>query len=254
MVLDPPAPAHSTEKKLTDDQLESGHRLWFRGAVWSAIILVFTLIFEAGLLYRFSQGKTWQETWSFIAADIILALAICGEIVGDLMAHRFQSIMDQRSKDQLSAAINRASQAQLELARFRTPRRDILRGHEASLTAKLLPFSGAKFDTGLPQGDGEPADFNWDLHSPLLAAGWIHVDWISAGFHLTQGPDFPVSGSVGAVNVEIHLHPASRSLLLPAATALIEALNEIGIAATDAGFNAHSQNTDAIHILIGPKR
>jgi hypothetical protein len=54
--------------------------------------------------------------------------------------------------------------------------------------------------------------------------------------------------------VEIHLHEESRTALSPAATALISALNDTGIAATDAGFNMANDNADAIHILVGPKR
>lgn len=64
----------------------------------------------------------------------------------------------------------------------------------------------------------------------------------------------PVSGSVAATNVEIHIHPEFRKQLVLAATALVSALNDAGIVAVDAGFNANSTNTDAIHILIGEKR
>jgi hypothetical protein len=59
------------------------------------------------------------------------------------------------------------------------------------------------------------------------------------------GAERPVSGAVGAVGVEIHIHPEDRQGLEPAATALIGALNEIGIAAKDAGFNAFKVRTEA---------
>jgi hypothetical protein len=105
---------------------------------------------------------------------------------------------------------------------------------------------------------GEQADFWWDLQPAMVAAGWRHIVWQYAAGQLpmmvTQGPDRPASGIVAAENVEIHLHPERRDRLLPAATALIEVLNETGIAATDAGFDAQCVNNDALHILIGDKR
>ena len=61
-------------------------------------------------------------------------------------------------------------------------------------------------------------------------------------------------GAVAAQDVEIHVHPESREKLGPHTAALVAALNEIGVAAIDRGFNAHSQNVDAIHILVGDKR
>jgi hypothetical protein len=70
---------------------------------------------------------------------------------------------------------------------------------------------------------------------------------------IKQG-DRPLSGAVGATNVEIHIRPEERTELGPAAAALISVLKEIGVEATDKGFNSHSTNANAIHIHIGDKR
>jgi len=125
------------------------------------------------------------------------------------------------------------------------------------ISQRLLSFAGTQFDCGMGRG-GEQADFWWDLEPAIVAAGWTHIFWQyppgPLPMLLMQGPDRPGSGSVGAENVEVHLHPEHRVRLLPAATALVAILNEIGIAARDAGFNAHSINNGAIHILIGDKR
>jgi hypothetical protein len=59
--------------------------------------------------------------------------------------------------------------------------------------------------------------FLWDLHPILVEAGWENIDWLEGLFVIRQGPDRPVSGPVGATNVEIHMHPSFRNLLLPAA-------------------------------------
>jgi len=139
----------------------------------------------------------------------------------------------------------------------RKTRREILAGKTTAITERLQPFAGTQFDCGLNMNSGEQADFWWDLQPAITAAGWAHLPWdfppMVGGLLVTQGPDRPASGSVAAANVEIHLHPEHRERLLPAATALISALNEIGIAARDAGYNTHSANNAAIHILIGDK-
>jgi hypothetical protein len=141
------------------------------------------------------------------------------------------------------------------LLRFRTPRGVLFKEGPtgAFITNAIRQFAGTQFDTGLAIS-GEQADFLWALQPTLLAAGWVHEPWRGAGLFVTQGKDRPLSGSVGATNVEIHIHPQSREKLLPAATALVAALNKMGIAATDAGFNTNSENVSAIHILIGDKQ
>jgi hypothetical protein len=102
---------------MTDTELDAGQVSWMRRAVRSAILLVLTLLFEGGLLYRFSAGKSASETWLFIGADLVLALTICGDIVGDMMAHRFQSISENRSRDRLTDALTRAAKAEEQLSK-----------------------------------------------------------------------------------------------------------------------------------------
>jgi hypothetical protein len=64
----------------------------------------------------------------------------------------------------------------------------------------------------------------------------------------------PLSGTALAQNVEIELDPVNRHQLLPAAEALIEALNQIGISASEPPHNTTSRNPHAMHILVGSKR
>ncbi len=77
---------------------------------------------------------------------------------------------------------------------------------------------------------------------------------VGIGFLINQGGRFPASGSVAAENVEIDLHPAYHETFLPAASALIDALSEAGVAVRDAGYNTNNANESAVHILIGDKR
>jgi len=148
-------------------------------------------------------------------------------------------------------------EAQIELARFRAPRLPTAE-EQALVTEKLKPFAGTEFDTGLAANSGEQADFLWRLEPAIMAAGWVHVHWVGPPWLgpttvITQGPR-PLSGSVAASNVEIHIHPGEESRLMPAAAALASALNEIGIAAAIVQFNTLNASPNAIHVLIGEKR
>jgi hypothetical protein len=123
----------------------------------------------------------------------------------------------------------------------------------AAITEKLRPYAGTRFDSGLALHSGEQADFWWDLEPVITAAGWIHVPWTGTGDIVRQG-NRVISGAVAAANVEVHLHSQSEQQLLPATTALIWALEDVGIAARHPGFNCNSGNTNAVHILIGDKQ
>ena len=63
-----------------------------------------------------------------------------------------------------------------------------------------------------------------------------------------------VYGQNPSINVGVELHPQSKEALTPAAEALVEALEAIEIEATITYFNTSSQNSDAVHVLVGPKR
>jgi hypothetical protein len=64
-----------------------------------------------------------------------------------------------------------------------------------------------------------------------------------------------VYGVANVLNVSIELSPEKRDELLPAANALAEALNGIGLAATVEPhvISGTSATTDAIHVLVGDK-
>jgi hypothetical protein len=156
----------------------------------------------------------------------------------------------------IAEAETRTAEAKLQLAKLTTPRLELLTPDaRARFVEKLKPFAGTQFDTGLAINSGEQADFLWAFRPLLQDAGWILLPWSGPGPLLSFGSSgLPVSGSVAAQNIEIHLHPQSRDKLQPAADALISALRDAGIAARYWGFNVSSNNVDAVHILVGDKR
>jgi hypothetical protein len=69
-------------------------------------------------------------------------------------------------------------EAELALAKFRTPRTVLLTAEaKASIIDKIKSFAGTKFDVGHDREDREVWDFLWNLEPPLTAAGWVQIDW-----------------------------------------------------------------------------
>ena len=209
----------------------------------------------AGLVLELVNAAVWYhgvETLAGIASVALIVGGVWGEV---FFANKARLAGDK----QLAQYEARTAEAQLALERFRSSRRKDLEGKRDGIVEHLKPFSGTQFDCGMDRTSGEQADFWWDLQPMLIEAGWIHAQWtppqISNSIaEFTRQGDRPMSGVVAAQNVEIHLHPDRREQLLPAASALVTALSEAGIAAIDAGYNAHNGNNAAIHILIGDKR
>jgi hypothetical protein len=150
-------------------------------------------------------------------------------------------------------AEQRASEANLELARMNAPR-TLRPEQQQRVIAMLKPFAGTQFDIGLVQGDPEAAELMILIETVLKAAGWSQIDWVGGDIVLTLAGR-PTAGVVTTTNVAIAVHPERASTLENAAAALLTALSSQGIAAR-AGTSAAAflnRNADAIHILIGRK-
>ena len=159
-----------------------------------------------------------------------------------------------KSTARAATAVAVAAEAELKLAEFRKPR--LLEPDQISfLIDRLKPFAGTKIDIGHPNQDREVWDFLWRFEPVFPEAGWLHIDWRGGTtFKKSNWPGDHVYGSIAVINISIEWHAQNRDQLLPAATALVNALNEIGIEATVAGFNNSSMNADAVHFLVGAKR
>jgi hypothetical protein len=194
------------------------------------------------------------------SASVILPLVIvflAVELIAGRIARRFEAAIDGARELHIAQLEKETASAKLALKRLTTDRVTLLTPeNRAVILQKLTPFLGTKFDTGAAMNSGGQADFLWEFRPLLQTAGWELVTWIGPGGTPLRFGDtgLPGMGAVAAQDVEIHVHPQSRATLGPAASALVAALNEIGIAAIDRGFNAHSSNVDAIHILVGERR
>jgi hypothetical protein len=224
-------------------------------AQYGAWLIVIGLVIEVVLTIALPHGKTFVENWGPVIATALIALGVYGEILFSGRASEAHKDLQLSTEGKLAEALNRAANAEQALVDFRRPRRHLMTAeNRALLIARLSQFGGTEFDTGLSPG-GEPMHFLWDLEETLRDAGWRQLPWgvAAVGVQVVHRNLRPLAGSINAENVEIHLDPSSRAALLPAATGLISALTEIGIAAWEAPFNVHNAHTHAMHILIGPK-
>ncbi len=160
---------------------------------------------------------------------------------------------DQLRKDTAEANA-RTKEAELALVRFRAPRLGPDQREEklTALTDQIKSFAGTKFDVGHGLEDREQWNFLWYLEPAISKAGWMHVDWDGGvKFKKNSWPGDHWYGRAAVLNVSIEVH---NDGLKPAAVALADALNSIGIEATLGDLNNSSTNYDAIHLLVGPKR
>lgn len=198
---------------------------------------------------------SWMPAVRNVAAAMVAAGVVL-EFAEGWISEPWRKTVEDARQLHIAQLEQETAEAKLALTKLRTDRVTLLTPEaRAVILSKLTPFLGTKFDTGASASSGEQADFLWELRPLLQTAGWELVPWVGPGPPLSFGDSgLPVMGAVAAQDVEIHVHPESREKLGPPAAALVAALNEIGVAAIDRGFNAHSQNVDAIHILVGDKR
>jgi hypothetical protein len=241
--------------------------------------------FESAVLVKFRGViMSWIPGWDsvtganagsnfFFWASIggLILLGIC-----EVVSHRYSERKDylaaqgqdatQRRHDEEMARLHletatiseRAAKSELEVARLSTPRVRLLTPEAvASVVEKLRPFGRTKFDIAHANVGREQWDFLWQLEPIFSKAGWIFADWVGLNVFgkINWTLQMHVYGLANVSNVSIELSPEGRDKLLPAANALVEALNEIGIVTRleEPPISGVSGTTDAIHVLVGAK-
>jgi hypothetical protein len=251
-------PHHSAQKPSPESVLAASE-------YWSgrAILLILAgVVLEVAELVAFPHDASSPEQWLRFVGIACIGAGLAIEYTGIRKAREASAEQRRESDDRLAAANQPAEaakedepapRASSEIAKLESSRSDDIKANAGSIPDTLKPFSDTCFDGALANNSGEQADLWWALKAALVAANWQQVTWTENG-KAARHDSHPALAAVDAKNVEIHLHPETREKLLPAATALISALNNAGIAAADAGFNCQNANVDAIHIMIGDKR
>ncbi len=159
------------------------------------------------------------------------------------------------TNERAAHAEERAAEANLELAKLKTPR-TLNPGQQKLISEALKGFAGTQFDMAINH-DVEAIGLLPSLENALKSAGWIEIDWKSgapiAEINFTR-KDLPAVGLVSISGLVIQMHPEQVPTLGTAAQALASALDGQGIAAkAEPGIGFPNINTKAIHIVIGEK-
>ncbi|RQH12681.1 hypothetical protein [Bradyrhizobium sp. RP6] len=225
---------------------------WSAGATLGILV---GILIEIGVLWRYEYHPDQAKFWLSILANILIGLGLTVEYFCIRWTIIASKEAEAENDAKLAAALNRAASAEEELFAFRTTRRHVIGPQQAQLTNLMRPFAGAVFDTAMSHFEREIGDILWDIEAALDAAGWQQIDWAAPAYASAIRRNLrPISGSALAQNVEIEIDPSQRQSLLPAADALIRALNQIGIDAREAPYTSVNGNPHAIHVMVGPKR
>jgi len=234
---------------INDRELRSRYETFSTWAERVALLILVGLAVEIAAV--FILEKPWLEAVLTISANMLIIMGVWGELSLEKRA--------KQAGDGLVAIANaRAAEAQLELAKITTPRfRRLTVEAVASIVEKIEQFRDTKFDVGHNPIGREQWDLAWQLEPIFPKAGWIFIDWIGgktfSKLNWTMTPH--TYGVANVSNISIELTPEYREKLLPAANALADALNGIGIAATVEAnpISGASTTPDAVHLLIGAK-
>jgi hypothetical protein len=249
----------------TEQELRNDIERYAERENWSAWLIVSALIMEAYAGWYFSTpDKPWYETTFLIAANLLIAAGVYGEIrfgrKADTVGKALQQISDEKIaelKRQAAEATQRAARAELELEKIRTPRKLTGAVQQAEITNQLKPFIGTNFDSAIVPYDPEAADLLLEIETALKNAGWTLIPWISPDdliFDRTQSGR-PNAGIVSATGVFVAADPNGDRALWNASRALASALNSVNIAALAGPIppTVKSTNAHAIHLLVGAK-
>lgn len=186
---------------------------------------------------------------------LVRSLALEALFAAILFAVDTKSSLDQ--KQQIAVLYDRATKAELELAKIESPR-SINAAAKGRIGEKLRVYSGTPFDMAI--SPAAEMEFMVDVRESVILAEWV---WLRAGGSDAMSLDAlrvrdkePHAEVVGAFRGVQIMYDAGNSQLKAPAEALAKALGEEGIKAVKATARsfatfASPMRTDAIHIQIG---
>ncbi len=201
-------------------------------------LILFGILLEIAGIFEYPDGKSIGEIVLLLSANIAIGTALIIEFICIRVAVRANAEVKLESDEKLRAATDRATTAhedataaREELKKFRTPRAKFLTPEARLLIVeKLKKFPGTPYDVGHDDLDREVWDFLWYFEPLFKEAGWVQIDWIGGRpFQRQNEWSVHTYGRENVSNISIEIDPVSRPALMPAATALEEALTAVGI-------------------------
>lgn len=161
---------------------------------------------------------------------------------------------EARDAEPVTPAENESSETRHASAPASTSRR-ISKDSALRMAEKLQPFAGTKFDMAITPGDAQAGDLLAGIEYTAVRGDWREVAWKGRSPTVFHREGFPSIGSVTLEGVVVQVHPNERSLLGPAAAALVDLLQDLGIESRlDIGSAlGGSSNAQTIHIMVGKK-
>jgi hypothetical protein len=186
----------------------------------------------------------WIKTAKFWAG-VLVGIGILGEISGDRLAAPLEKVIDDAREVQVARLSKDAAEANLELAKLKTPR-TLSSDQKRKIVASLRAFAGQKFSLAVGQ---DPEQFNLleDIKSILLSAGWIKIP--AVGFGDISLGDAAFAFGTGVV---VRFSPNASADTQGVAIALASALQSEGIGSAP---EADTRIPDALtlNVLVGSK-
>jgi hypothetical protein len=265
----------------TEDELEGASESCERWAIWCGALVIVSVIAELVIALVHPSYGLFLELSAI--TDVGVGLGIIGEVMLGMRNNKLQTELRRRSNEQVASAIDRASKAELEIAKLKAPRQ--LTGEEIDrIGAVLKPLGAFPYDLSVPTLLEPGSTLINCLVLALNKAGWT-LRSMQGNVEMIP-PDNPSSQTVAAFAVlpppgppgssqTLHVPPIvlgrnsdvmgvlilsdpfgskERAQLFPPAMALKNALTEVGVVAQC--FAAHTKNNmaaDVIHISVGAK-
>jgi len=221
-----------------------------------ALLILVGLAVEIADVFIFE--KPLVEALLTIGSTALILTGVWGEIFFERRAREAGDGIVAQANARAAEAQSETARLQLEVTRLSTPRARLLTPEaSASIVEKIRPFAETTYVVGHAPVGREQWDFAWVLEPLISSAEWFPRDWIGGQTFrkVNWTGQAHTYGVANVSNVTIELNPQHRDALLPAANALVDALNAVGIAAKveDHPISGTSMTTDAIHLLIGAK-
>jgi hypothetical protein len=217
--------------------------LGHNGEWWDSYLIV-SLIFAA--LAAIAVGVT-------TAGSIISHKREAASAEGALERYKLKTAADiSDSQERAAEANERAAVAELNLEKFRRPRK-FDTAQKQRITAALSPFSGTPFDMMVTL-ESEPEGLAAQIGSLLEAAGWVWKDRNNTP-GLAINIDKHQAGLFnGGPPLAIEIDISKKDSWSQAVLALGNALTKEGFVPVLNMATDNSASADAIHIYVGSKR
>jgi hypothetical protein len=196
------------------------------------IVLAIALVGEAGIaLTTFSKEGRLHKELAFIFA-IAAAAGYAIERVGD------DAILNELR--------TRAAQAEQQLKKFFP--RDLTSPDQKFIADAVRGFAGQRFEGSVSPGVDDGCSFWATLNAALEQGEWVNVP-LAANVIKT------CASLAGVPGVAVRIHVAKQTALLPAATALVNALHDkhIKAAIEPLGNDQNDEVNNIISIAIGAR-